>query len=543
MERTNILKKRIQSLMILSTCIAVLGISVPAMASEDLPEDAEVQVELTDQTMEMSDEADSQEQIVPEVTEEESVESVSEVTVEKHTITGFASFDIRGHYLHCSPSSRPDIDSLVAKMPETLDVYLDGSMEATAIDVTWYDACGDYEEERAYYYQFSPEWDEEIYVLADELDLVHDAPYVGVFFDKESSGITLSTSAVTANINEVTIYNYLVNVMKVNRGVAAGVLANIERESGFDPKASHIEKSGLESYGICQWNGTRLHALETHSGKAYKDTTLSDQLDYLYYELQTTEKIAWSKINVYDASAEGAYNAAYNWAKYFERCTSSEFEVRGNLARDLYWPEYQNAPVQIVEDHSVGSWVKDSIGWRWKYADGTYASNQWLKDEGEWYYLKSNGYMAANAWAKDSHGWCWMGSNGKIVKSKWIKSGGEWYYLKSNGYMAANEWAKDSVGWCWLAASGKIVKKSWIKDKGEWYYLKPNGYMAANAWAKDSHGWCWMGSNGKIVKNKWIKTGGYWYYLKSNGYMAANEWAKDSVKWYWMKSNGRISGS
>mgnify|MGYP002621074205 CR=1 FL=1 len=421
------LKKRIRSMMLLGVCVSVLGISIPAMASEFMPEETDTQVAMT-----------------------------GFEEVEKHTITGFAFFDIQGQCFHCSMNNRPDRDTLIEKMPKTLKVYLDGTSQVTEIEVTWYDVCGDYEEERAYYYQFSPQWDEDLYELAGGINVVRNAPYIGVFFDKKTSGVTLSTSAVTANINEVTIYNYLINVMRVNRGVAAGVLANIERESGFDPKASYVEKSGLTSYGICQWNGTRLQALETYTGKAYKDTTLSDQLDYLYYELQNSEKTAWSKIKVYGASADGAYNAAYNWAKYFERCISSEFEVRANLARDLYWPEYQNAPVEIVEDHSMGGWVKNSTGWRWKYADGTYASSQWLQDKGEWYYLKSNGYMAANAWARDSIGWCWMGANGKIVKNKWVKTGGYWYYLKSNGYMAANEWAKDSVKWYWMKSNGRI---------------------------------------------------------------------------------------
>ena len=69
-------------------------------------------------------------------------------------------------------------------------------------------------------------------------------------------------------------------------------------------------------------------------------------------------------------------------------------------------------------------------------------------------------------------------SYGKITKSKWVKDGGEWYYLKADGYMAANEWAKDGKGWMYMDGSGKITKSKWIQYKGYWYYLKADGYMA-----------------------------------------------------------------
>ena len=49
-----------------------------------------------------------------------------------------------------------------------------------------------------------------------------------------------------------------------------------------------------------------------------------------------------------------------------------------------------------------------------------------------------------------------MNSSGKITKNKWVQSGGAWYYLKSNGYMAANEYAKDSSHTYWMNSSGKI---------------------------------------------------------------------------------------
>ena len=39
-------------------------------------------------------------------------------------------------------------------------------------------------------------------------------------------------------------------------------------------------------------------------------------------------------------TADGAYTAGYNWAKYFERCNSVYFEGRAKRARDVYWAKY-----------------------------------------------------------------------------------------------------------------------------------------------------------------------------------------------------------
>ena len=92
-----------------------------------------------------------------------------------------------------------------------------------------------------------------------------------------------------------------------------------------------------------------------------------------------------------------------------------------------------------------------------------------------------------------------MEGSGKAAKSKWIQYKGEWYYLKSNGYMAANEWAKDSKGWLYMEGSGKPAKSKWIQYKGSWYYLNASGYMVTGT----------QTINGKTYRfdssGKWIK--------------------------------------
>ena len=493
----------------------------------------------------------------PEIIED--VQNAEEAEPEPQVITGFADFDVREHYLSYPSNSRPDIAELVQDMPQTLDVYVEGDDVPVALEVTWEDLCDNYEDADVYYYQFSPEWDTDEYVLADDIDLWTEAPYVGVFFFESDENVKLTTSAVTGNINEITIFNYLINVMKVNRGVACGVLANIQCESGFNPKASIKDINGLISYGICQWNGEyeggRFYALKEYAGDKY--TTLDGQLRYLNYELQNSEKSAWNRIKGCANSADGAYEAGYNWARYFERCASRYHVERANLARDKYWPEYcqatakpytgspedssnQNSSSSNASQSSSG-WIQDSIGWKWKNTDGSYAESKWIMSGSEWYYLKSNGYMAESEWVKYGSYWYWMDASGKITRNKMIQTGGYSYYLKSNGFMASNEWVKYGSDWYWATKSGSMAKSQWIYTGGQWYYMKSNTKMAANEWVAYGSHWYWMDSSGAITYNRWVYTGNVWYYMKSNGFMASSEWVWSGSAWYWMNANGKMA--
>lgn len=157
--------------------------------------------------------------------------------------------------------------------------------------------------------------------------------------------ISLFTQSVAAS-NETTIYNFLINNMGMNTAAACGVLANIQKESNFNPNDQFIESDGSLSYGICQWNKTRLDALKSYcSRNGYDYTSLTGQLYYLKYELENNEPKALSYIKNVENTPSGAYTAGYNWAKYFERCREiyqgvNQYEQRGTLARDSYWPRY-----------------------------------------------------------------------------------------------------------------------------------------------------------------------------------------------------------
>ena len=73
----------------------------------------------------------------------------------------------------------------------------------------------------------------------------------------------------------------------LNEIQARGIYGNLMQESGLDPNA--VSKDGHYSYGIAQWTDPRKEKLFKKYGT---NPTLSQQLDFLWEELNTTHKSA-----------------------------------------------------------------------------------------------------------------------------------------------------------------------------------------------------------------------------------------------------------
>lgn len=254
----------------------------------------------------------------------------------QHVITGFAGLTADQSAVNIR--SKVSEELLAAGMPASLEVYLDGNTDTVSIPVTWH-CVGDYQGTNYYTYEFDPQWDSTVYTLGSNLS--GEIPYIGVFITPSSS-----LKMGSASSNEQKIYNFLKNKLGLNTAAACGALANIQSESSFNPLAQCIDTNGKISFGICQWNGSRYDALQSFCNqRGYDYRTLTGQLNYLKYEFQTTEKSAFSRIVAVENTKQGAYDAGYNWARYFERCASVYFEFRAKLARDTYWARYGNGEV------------------------------------------------------------------------------------------------------------------------------------------------------------------------------------------------------
>ena len=280
-------------------------------------------------------------------------------------ITGFDEFDVNENALHLLIEYKPSLEELEEMLPDTLGVYLDDEEEVVEIDVDWFCVAEDYEESDNFYFQFSPMWDENEYQLSEEISLLTDAPYIGVFFTTEEQAV--STLAVTNNSNEEKIFKFLTENLGYNVAAACGVMANLYSESAFIPtNLENLYESKLgyndlsytyavdsgkytnfvrdtAGYGLCQWTyWTRKQELLNFAKKS--GTSIGDlnmQLNFMKKEITgtSTDKYARAAQN----TADGAYKVGYYYCENYERPAQKKDEKsvsRGNLAKNTYWKEY-----------------------------------------------------------------------------------------------------------------------------------------------------------------------------------------------------------
>ena len=162
-------------------------------------------------------------------------------------------------------------------------------------------------------------------------------------------------------------------------------------------------------------------------------------------------------------SAVSTSNEYYNFASSITREGEYYFKVRAvnsnSKKGDWYESDYIYVDDEMLANIKAGnynsttnssgsttnapgnsqqaSWIKDSVGWWYRYADGSYPTNGWLQINSQWYCFDSVGYM----------------------RTGWIQAGdGNYYYCDlTNGNMVTNTWTPD----------GYYVNESgiWVKGK------------------------------------------------------------------------------
>ena len=86
---------------------------------------------------------------------------------------------------------------------------------------------------------------------------------------------------------------------------------------------------------------------------------------------------------------------------------------------------------EILKNKS--GWTVDEIGWRYRYPDGSYPKNKWIKLDA-WYYFDETGYAFKKGWKKIEGKWYYF-SNGCRMLTGWLQLDDKWYYLSESGAM------------------------------------------------------------------------------------------------------------
>ena len=151
--------------------------------------------------------------------------------------------------------------------------------------------------------------------------------------------------------------------------------------------------------------------------------------------------------------------------------------------------ESDDPPTMGAQDETGrGTWMRDSVGWWWRRADGTYPASQWVRIGGARYFFNDSGYMATG-WLRDGADWFFLAPSGALVGG-WLRDGGSWYYLDP--------------------ASG-VMRTGMTGVDGTWYCLGSSGAMRTG-WERLADGWHYFASNGAQMGG-WLRDGGQWYYL------------------------------
>ena len=137
-----------------------------------------------------------------------------------------------------------------------------------------------------------------------------------------------SQSTQTRTENNNYIISYFMN-KGLTENQAKGIYGNLMQESGGDIDA--MSKDGHKSYGLAQWTGDRKRKLF----KMYGDRpNLKQQLDFLWWELNNTERAALSALK----QTSTVYEATKVFMNKFER----PHKDYANFARRL---KYANSAI------------------------------------------------------------------------------------------------------------------------------------------------------------------------------------------------------
>lgn len=132
-------------------------------------------------------------------------------------------------------------------------------------------------------------------------------------------GVSAGGESITAGNSDALVQKFM--SWGWTREQAAGIVANLKHESGYNPNAVG---DGGQAYGIAQWHPDRQEAFRRWSGKDIRQSTLDDQLGFVQYELTMgAEKRAGDMLK----ATRNAQQAGDVVSRYYERPAAVEAEA------------------------------------------------------------------------------------------------------------------------------------------------------------------------------------------------------------------------
>lgn len=134
---------------------------------------------------------------------------------------------------------------------------------------------------------------------------------------------------------------------------AAGLVGNFQQESGINLNPSAVSPDGT-SYGIAQWTGPRQNLFQQTYGKSIVGSSLQEQLNFVNYELNTTEKAAGDALRATKTPGE----AALVVSNQYERPAAS---AANNAQRVAYANSAAETPTVVADNNTLSQSEQDKL--------------------------------------------------------------------------------------------------------------------------------------------------------------------------------------
>ena len=163
----------------------------------------------------------------------------------------------------------------------------------------------------------------------------------------------------TAYGNARVIWNFL-KYKGLSDAAAAGVLGNIQAESGFNPAIQ--EYATGEGYGLIQWSFSRRDALEAAAAaRGVEVSDLQFQLEYLWEEsLDPNTSYGKNLASAGFYTTDSASDAAYYFHKYVEISADSQAAIQNNrcATAEKWYSEFSGTDAGAVSgaEENNGDW-------------------------------------------------------------------------------------------------------------------------------------------------------------------------------------------
>jgi len=156
----------------------------------------------------------------------------------------------------------------------------------------------------------------------------------------------------------------------------------------------------------------------------------------------------WYWFNQSGKAADGWRRIGGQWYYFNKSCDMSTgwekigadwyyFGSNGVMRADTYIDGYYvdaDGRYQI----RTARWVRNSSGWWYQNADGTYPANRWKMIDGKWYWFGRYGY-AVTGWRQIDGIWYWFNSDCAMVTG-WQRINYRWYYFNASGELLTNRY-------------------------------------------------------------------------------------------------------